>query len=871
MCRPARGPGHRATGPGLGVTPDVPGRVDRDRRLADLPDPHSRAAGEVAQALGVDPERGLRADEAAARLGDWGPNELAPPERPTLVAMLWEALTEPFILVLIGAGALAVILGEVRDGLLILVGVVPIVGADVATTYRAERALEALRLASAPVARVRRDGQPVVVPAREVVPGDVALLSSGDVVPADGRVVASHGAMIDRSVLTGESIPESSEIGPDAPGSALAERRSMVYAGTSLVAGSAEAVIVATGPNTEVGRIARSLGAPERRRSPIQLELDRLVRILLVVASALVAITVGLGFLRGNPPGQNLLAGIAAAIAAVPEEPPVLLAVILGLGAYRLLRRGVLVRRLNAQETLGAVDLILTDKTGTLTHNRLEVAGIYTPHGRVAGGPPSAQALADALRAEVDAWRAERLGSAGAFPRALRRALEAEGDAPRLAPSSLIRAEPPAQGHPYSLVEARDGDIIGTFVSGAPEVILQLTERHVGAASEAWHDLVSLRAAEGTRLLLVATRERTTDWVLSSLIAFSDPLRPEIRDAVATALGAGIQVVMVTGDHPRTAAAIAGEAGIASDRVVTGQEMGGWDDASLARELPGLHVVARATPDDKLRLVKLARRGGRTIAVTGDGVNDAPALHSSDVAVAMGSGTAVAREAADLVLGDDSFATFMGGLREGRRMIANVQKGLVFLISTHVALLGFVLVATLAGYAQPLLPIQILWAELFIDLSSSVAFEREREEPGAMRKPPRPRGQPLLDRGILLGVALAGGFSALAALALMLLAGGDDHARWLAFTALAVGQAVRAYANRSLDTPIFRLPPNGFLALAAAVVFIAQAAIPYLPPLADAFRASPLDAGEWAMVAMVALAPAAIAQAARSLGRRWIA
>jgi Ca2+-transporting ATPase len=846
--------------------------VERDRRFAGLlSDAHSRPAREVAHALGVDPERGLDASEAEIRLQEWGPNELAPPERPTLVALVWGALTEPFILVLIGAGALAVILGEVRDGLLILTGVVPIVGADVATTFRAERALEALRAASAPVARVRRDGHPVQVPARDVVPGDLALLSSGDLVPADGRVVASHGAMIDRSVLTGESIPESGEVDPDAPESALAERRAMVYSGTSLIAGSAEAVIVATGRNTEVGRIADSLGTPERRRSPIQLELDRLVRILLVAATGLVAITVGLGFLRGNPPGQNLLAGIAAAIAAVPEEPPVLLAVILGLGAYRLLRRGVLVRRLNAQETLGAVDLILTDKTGTLTHNRLEVAGIYTPRGRVPPGPPSARALAAALRAEVDAWRAEQIGSAGAFPRALRRALEAEGAPLQLTPTSLIHAEPPAQGHPYSLVEAREENVAKAFASGAPEAIFELSRASLGQAAKGWQELVALRAAEGTRLLLVATRDRTTDWQLTALIAFSDPLRPEIRDAVATATRAGIQVVMVTGDHPRTAAAIAGEAGLPAARVLTGPELGSWDDARLAGELPGLHVVARATPDDKLRLVKSARSEGRTVAVTGDGVNDAPALHNSDVAVAMGSGTAVAREAADLVLGDDSFATLMEGLREGRRMIANVQKGLVFLVSTHVALLGFVLVGTLVGFAQPLLPIQILWAELFIDLSSSVAFEREREEPGSMQRPPRPRGQPLLDRGILLGVAAAGTFSALAALALMLLAGGDDHARWLAFTALAVGQGVRAYANRSLDVPVFRLPTNGFLALAVVLVFSVQAVIPYVRPLADAFRASPLDAGEWALVALVALAPAVVAQGGRLLGRRWVA
>jgi Ca2+-transporting ATPase len=282
--------------------------------------------------------------------------------------------------------------------------------------------------------------------------------------------------------------------------------------------------------------------------------------------------------------------------------------------------------------------------------------------------------------------------------------------------------------------------------------------------------------------------------------------------------------------------------------------------------------VARASPDDKLRLVDAARRANRTVAVTGDGVNDAPALNRADVAVAMGSGTAVAREAADLVLGDDSFATLMDGLREGRRIVANVQKGLTFLVSTHVALLGFILVATIAGLSQPLLPIQILWAELFIDLSASVAFEREPEEPGAMRRPPRPRAQALLDRNSLIGIALAGGFTALAALAITLWSGGGpDHARWVAFTALAIGQGVRAYANRSLTVPVFRLPANGFLAIAVLVVIASQAAVPYIPPLADAFRATPLTTQEWAVVGFVALAPALLAQVMRGLGRRWIA
>jgi Ca2+-transporting ATPase len=836
--------------------------------------PHARPATEVAKGLGVEPEHGLSHTEAARRLVEGGPNELASPERPSLPGMVWEAATEPFILMLLAAGVLAVLLGEVRDGVLILAALVPIVGADVVTEYRGERALEALRAASAPRARVRRNGQPIEIHAREVVVGDVLLLSSGDVVAADARILKTHGALADRSVLTGESLPEPVTTASDQPESALAERRSMVYAGTSIVGGSAEAIVVATGRDTEVGRISGTLRRAKRRPSPIQSELDRLVRILLVAALILVAITVGLGFLRGNPPGQNLLAGIAAAIAAIPEEPPVLLAVILGLGAYRLLQRDVLVRRLNAQETLGAVDLILTDKTGTLTRNRLEVSAVLTPEGAVPAGSDLSRLLADALRAEADAWQAARLGAVSAFPNAIRRALEGEeAEAPILDPATLVNCEPAVERHPYSLVVYRTVDSNRSLASGAPEVILDLAGMGLAPeAREAWRRIIAAEAERGGRLLLLAARTGHEPWELEALVAFRDPLRPEIPEAVSTAAAAGIQTVMVTGDHPSTAGAIAREAGMPEGRVVTGAELATWDDRRLAAQLAQLQVVARASPEDKLRLVNAARIANRTVAVTGDGVNDAPALNRADVGVAMGGGTAVAREAADLVLGDDSFATLMHGLREGRRIVANVQKGLVFLISTHVALLGFVLIATVVGFDQPLLPIQILWAELFIDISTSVAFEREPEEPDAMRRPPRPRTEPLLDRGILAGVTLAGGFSAVAALAIMLVVGsGSEHARWVAFTALVIGQVVRAYANRSLVVPVQRLPVNGFLAIAVILVIVAQAAAPYLTPLADAFRATPLNAGEWALVAVVALAPAVAALVARAGGRRWVA
>ncbi|MGZ6299463.1 MAG: cation-translocating P-type ATPase [Candidatus Limnocylindria bacterium] len=822
--------------------------------------PHATDAAAVAAAFGVQPSTGLTEEDAAERLAAAGANVLARRTAPPLWRMVWDAATEPFILLLLGSGLLAVFLGEVRDGLFVMIGLVPIVAADVVTEFRAERALEALHAASAPIARVRREGVARDVPAAELVPGDVVLLRIGDVVPADLRLVETEALLLDRSVLTGESLPEPGSAAPDAPESQLADRRSIAYAGTCVVGGRGLGIVVACGGATEFGKIAGSLAVLERRRSPLQRELDRLVRILLIAALALIGITVGLGFVRGQPAGANLLAGISAAIAAIPEEPPILLAVILGLGAYRLLRRGVLVRRLSAQETLGAVDLILTDKTGTLTHNRLALARVVTADGPMEprhAGP----LLAEALRAEDDAWRVATGGRPGSFAHAISEALD---DPPYLDPADLLESEPPTDAKPYSRTLTASEEL----ALGAPEAVLALCD----GDHHAWHQTILHESAQGGRLLLLARRLPGDAWRPRALLVFADELRGDVGDAMAMAREAGIQTIVVTGDHPHTATAVARAAGMEADHIVTGAELDGWSDQRLAAELPAMRIVARAVPEQKLRLVEAARASGRTVAVTGDGVNDAPALHRADVAVAMGSDTQVAREAADLVLGDDSFATLMEGLREGRRIVENVRKGLVFLVSTHVALLGFILVATLVGYGQPLLPLQILWLELFIDLSTSVAFEREAEEPGAMRRPPRPRGEPLLTVPLLLRIVVAGSFTALTALAAMAWHDGSaDHVRWLAYSALVIGQLVRAYANRSLSQSVLGLRTNGFLALACLVAVVVQVAIPFIPPIANAFHASSLDAFEWGIVIAIALTPAITAEAARRVSWTWVA
>ncbi len=840
---------------------------------------HSEAyaleASLVASKLSVDPLIGLSIEEVARRAVAHGANAIGEAKREPLWKMIRGAIFEPFIVALTVAGLLAIAVGEVRDGILILVVLVPIIGADVATEFRAERALDALRAASAPTARVRRSGTVSAVAAAGLVPGDVVLLKVGDIVPADLRLLSAEGLLLDRSALTGESIPEAASVAPHPVGAPLTARRCMAYAGTSIVGGRGEGIVTAIGASTEFGEIAATLASRERRRSPLQRELDRLVRILLVVAIGLIVVTFGAGFVRGNPLGANILAGVSAAIAAIPEEPPVLLAVILGLGSYRLLKRGVLVRRLNAEETLGAVDLIISDKTGTLTQNRLEVVAVRAARGDTiveVSGAERSDLLNDALRAEDDAWAGDD-SSLGSFSRALVAALSAEALLPDRA--ELVAASAPSHDRPYSLTAARRNGATEELALGAPEVVVGLVDAPAGVR-ERWLGAIDVAAAAGERLVALAVRRDGGAWSMRALIGFADPIRPEIATAMSTAASAGIQVIVVTGDHPRTAAAIARKAGLAGERIVTGEELATWSDERLAAELPTLHIVARSTPQQKLRLVRAARTDRRVVAVLGDGVNDAPALHGADVAVSMGSGTAVAREASDLVLGDDSFATLVYALGEGRRIVDNVQKGLIFIISTHVAFLLFIFLATLVvSSAQVLLPLQILWMELFIDLSTSVAFERERAEPDVMRRPPRDPRRPLLSAGILTNTVVAGGFTAIAAIVVMLNHEGDFAYRsWLAYTILVVSQCVRAYWNRSARWPIRSLAGNSVLLAACVSAIGIQILIPIVPPLADLFHAQPIALADWPLIVVIALAPAVVAEVVRGVRRGatiWVA
>lgn len=544
------------------------GPASLSESIADLPETASHmTADAVLERLGANGTLGLTSDETASRLALFGPNELEPDRKTSLLRLVWDGAREPFVILLFIAGCLAIALNEVRDGLLVLVILAPIVGAGVVTEYRGEKALEALREAAAPMARVRRGGSVEDVPTRDLVPGDLVLLRTGDVVPADLRLIRAEALSFDRSVLTGESLPEPAAVEPDPEGTALADCHSIAYGGTAVVGGRGEGVAVATGLRTEFGRISQALAGRERRRSPLQRELDRLVRILLVVAIGLIVIVVGLGFLRGHEAGKNVLAGVSAAIAAIPEEPPALVAVVLGLGAYRLLRMKVLVRRLSAQETLGSVDLIVTDKTGTLTENRLALTAIRTPDGVVEDKARVIDLATMAVRAEEDAWSVATGARPGSFSRSLFGFLSEQAVVIELDPGDLLDADPVSDDRPFSRTRARKLEPDGTpaeeeLALGAPEAVLEMCLGLPAAEHARWHELVESGARAGERLLLLARCLDGGKWVPLGVLAFADRIRPGIREAMALAKAAGIQPMVVTGDHPATAAAIAADAGL---------------------------------------------------------------------------------------------------------------------------------------------------------------------------------------------------------------------------------------------------------------------------------------------------------------------
>ena len=871
--------------------------------------PHAREAGAVLAALDCNPKNGLSLAEAARRYRQFGPNILRHRRPVSLWRILLNQVESLVVWLLAAAAAISLLIGDWKEGGAILVVLVINTAIGFFTEVKAVRSVEALRSVARVATKVRRDGEVRALPAESLVPGDIVVVEGGDIVTADLRLVEAANLQADESLLTGESVPVGKGLAPVPADAPVAERPSMLFKGTAVTRGSGEAVVVATGMETELGRIARLAAEAEPEQSPLERRLAKLGGQLIGLTLAVVAVIGVAGTLWGASPFLMLEAGIALAVAAIPEGLPIVATLALARGMWRMARKNALVERLGAVETLGATTVIVADKTGTLTENRMSVARLVLPSGTwepVAGATPGVDAI-EALTVGVLCNDATLPGDGDSDELAV-------GDPTEVA---LLRAgamagldrEDLLEGLPEVREEAFDHDIKmmatvhrrgpGRFlyaVKGAPEAVLACAEavRMPGgegallddAGRRRWLEEGERHAADGQRILALAVKEAADEnadpyagLVLLGLVGLLDPPRADVAAAIADCVAAGIRVVMLTGDHAATARAIGHRIGLATDEVVEGGGLrldGELDEATRER-LAGVPIFARMSPAQKLDLVALYQKRGEIVAMTGDGVNDAPPLKKADIGVAMGRrGTQVAREAADMVLADDAFPTIVVAIREGRVIFDNIRRFVVYLLSCNFSEILVVGLAVLAGLPLPILPLQILFLNLVTDVFPAFSLAAGEGEAGIMARPPRDPAEPILARRHWMSIAGYGVAIALATLGALVLA-----RRWLllpeaeavtiSFLTLAFAQLWHVFNMRGAASPLFvnEITGNplvwGALALCTALLFGAL----HVPLAAEVLRLVPPDGAGWAVVIGMSLAPLLAGQLSRAVaGRR---
>lgn len=808
--------------------------------------------------------RGLTEAEAATRLQAEGFNELPAAKARNLLRIAWEVIREPMILLLISAAVIYFFLGELSDSLVLMGSIFFVVGIDLYQQRKTEHALEALRDLSSPRAMVVRDGQHRRIAGREVARGDIVIVSEGDRIPADGVLLSAVNLSVDESLLTGESVSVRKvasdhpidEIGP--PGG---DDLPFVFSGTLVVQGQGFAEIRATGAKTELGKIGKALGSIQPESTKLQGEVNRLAGVLAILALSLCAVIIIVyGLTRGSWV-NGILAGITTAMALLPEEFPVVLTVFLALGAWRISQKQVLTRRGNAIEALGSATVLCVDKTGTLTQNRMAVRKLFAD-GKTQDVNPKTNVLPDAfhelLEYSILASKRDPLDPMEiAFQEFGSRSLsntehlhhdwELKHEYP-LSPALLSMSRAWSLASEQGLVIAAKGapEAIAELCRLSPDGLKEIAARASGMASEGLRVLGVAKSKWGRSPLPVSQRELTFEFI--GLVGLADPIRPEVPAAVEECHRAGIRVIMITGDYPGTAQNIARQVGIsAPDQVLTGLEVGKLTDAELRERVRLTNIFARMVPEQKLRLVSALKANGEVVAMTGDGVNDAPALKAAQIGTAMGGrGTDVARESADLVLLDDSFSSIVEAIRQGRRIFDNLRKAMSFVLSVHVPIAGLALIPVLARWPLVLMPVHIVFLELIIDPACSIAFEAEPEEPGSMQRAPRKADEPLLSRRRIV-MSVLQGLSVLLVVFLVFAVAryrgeSDTTARTLAFAILVIGNLMLILTNRSWTLPIVATlrTPNRSLWWVVLGAFTLLALVIYVPFLQALFRFSPL-------------------------------
>ncbi len=863
--------------------------------------PWAVPAEQVATDLGTDLVDGLSPAEAGARLERFGRNELVERGRKPPWRLFLEQFTNAMIIVLLVAAGVTAALGDLKDTVVILAIVIlnGIVG--FIQEYRAEQALDALKRMASPMARVVRGAETILVPAPEVVPGDLMRLEAGDIVTADVRLTEARALRINEAALTGESesAEKVTEPLPDVPEGVLADQRNVAFSGTAVTYGRGTGIVLATGMATALGRVAELLQEHAGGQTPLQRRLSTLGKSLAVLAFAVCAIVFAVGVARGESPETMFLVAVSLAVAAIPEGLPAVVTVALALGARRMARRNALVRKLPAVETLGSVTVICSDKTGTLTENRMLVERVwvpgaafvvegdgYAPDGRIRpddSPDPEAQP-GPAAEAALDRLARIAVACNDATLRAPERAGEpwsitgdpTEGALLAFAGkrwvfgTDLVAERPRVEELTFDAARRRMttlhvvDDGIWVAAKGALEALVPLLDDADQTLIVEAETLARGYAADGYRVLALAEREIAAipdelehaerHLRLAGLVAMADPPRSTSTGAIAACRVAGVTPIMITGDHPLTAAAIARRIGILrpGDEILTGAQLDELDDAAFEARVAEVAVYARMNPEQKLRIVDAWRGRGAVVAMTGDGVNDAPALRLADIGVAMGiTGTEVSKEAADMVLADDDFATIVHAVEEGRRIYDNIRRFVRYLLTTNSAEVWVMFLAPVIGLPIPLLAVQILWINLVTDGPPALALGVEPVEPDAMRRPPRPTGESILGAGLWRQALWVGLLMAAVVLALQAVA---IEAGWpwqtMVFTTLAFLQLGNALAVRSERVSALRLGLRSNLPLTLAVTgtLLVQLALIYVPALQPLFATEALSAPELVVV-----------------------
>jgi len=885
---------------------------------------HAQDSASVGRQLEVG-DGGLTHAQAAQRLAAHGPNRLPEARRRGPLMRLLLQFHNVLLYVMLGAASITAWLGHWVDTGVLLAAVVINAIIGFIQEGKAESALASIRAMLSPQAIVLRDGTRHEIDAAALVPGDLVLLASGDRVPADLRLIQVKDLRIDEAALTGESVPVDKGTAPVAADAALGDRSGMAYSGTLVTYGQGRGLVVATGRATEIGRIDTMLGDVKLQATPLLRQIDRFGRVLAVAILLLAAMTFAFGvWLRGHAPSEMFMMVVALAASAIPEGLPAIMTVTLALGVQRMARRQAIVRRLPAVEALGSVSVICSDKTGTLTRNEMTVqrvvcAGLdvavsgagYTPEGEFRAGahaidPDRHPALALALRAGVlcnDARLAEQAGRWAVVGDPTEGALLVLGHKAGLVHAHVDAAWPRCDSIPFesqhrfmATAHRDDEGEPWIFVKGAPEKMLEISTLELGPDGErpidvdTWRRMATDIAARGLRLLGLACRRAaprgeglrfddvTEGYTMLALVGIADPPREEAVRAVADCHAAGIRVKMITGDHAETARTIGAQLAIGTGKpALTGAELELMDDAALRRVAMEVDVFARASPEHKLRLVQALQADGQVVAMTGDGVNDAPALKRADVGVAMGrKGTEAAKEAADVVLADDNFATIAAAVREGRAVYDNIRKFILFMLPTNGGEALVVIAAILFELTLPMTPAQVLWINMVTSSTLGLALAFEPAERDIMRRRPRPPGESLLSGFFAWRVAMVSVLMMAAALTLFLweLSRGTslETARTMAVSAIVVAEMFYLLNSRFVFAPALNragLSGNRVVAGALVACLLLQLAFVHLPWLQGVFGSTALGAAEWALVALAGLSVFVLAELEKLAMRRW--